>query len=195
MGYTLNMDDSILAEKELGASLDKPLSNAPLARVDQLTWEAKARVSEEEGSEAERFMNTSEPRTRQIARYTAIGMKPIEIAELMETTPDAVRIVKRSPLFQAVVKELEQGMDEKVVQARKILIDAAPKAAQTKVDLMSHPDPQIQQTASSDILKGTGVIGQDDSNGDGKGSTFIIKAEQAQFITQVLNEIKDAEKI
>lgn len=172
---------------------DKDEEVHELTRVDQLALEVHEREGEEVTlSPIEQWHQGAEPRHHMIARFVALGVKPVEIAKRMDTTVENVRSVMSSPLFQAVVKEMEKGFDDKVVEARRMLFEAAPRAAQTKIDLLSAIDPGVRQTASSDILKGTGAIKQEGDNGSGKGPTFNIKAEQVQLINTTLKEIEDA---
>lgn len=185
-------------DNRVETSLDKAgevREEEEVTRVDQLALEVHKESEHEEEvtlSPIEQWHQGAEPRHHMIARLVALGVKPVDIAQKMEMTPESVRMVTKSPLFRAVVREIEKGFDEKVVEARRRLFEAAPLAAQTKIDLLGSVDPGVRQTASSDILKGTGVLKPDDNNGGGKGPTFNIKAEQVQLIASTLREIEDA---
>lgn len=156
-----------------------------MTRLDQLEQEAHAN---EEVIEADDLSDLAvAPRHHQIARLTALGFSSGHICGVMAMTIPALNAVRCSPLFKSVVKSLQIGQDEKVMKAREVLIDSAPKAAEVKVGLLESESEKIRGDTSSDILKGLGVTREDERD---RGVTVNIAGEKMDLIFNTIMEIR-----
>ena len=102
------------------------------------------------------------PHHNNMARMVAVGLQPGEIATLTGFSPGQISKIQGSPLFQAAVARLSEGIEEDAVaQVQDQLLGMAPRAAEVlDEDMHFMPlcsqDRKIRQTAAIDILNRTG---------------------------------------
>ena len=102
------------------------------------------------------------PHHHSMARMVAVGLPPGEIAALTGFSPGQISKIQGSPLFQAAVARLSEGIEEAAVASvQEELRGLAPRAVEVlDEDLNFMPtctqDRKVRQAAAIDILNRTG---------------------------------------
>ena len=145
---------------------------------------------------AERLKNMSEKHQR-IKRLTAQGMGTEQVAELLGMHPESVRLIKRSPLFQASLSRHQMSIDEEIAKetAQKvvhndpvlqILDEAKIPAAKKVVGLMEcATSEKLQSENAWEILNRTGYKPKESGNVAPK---VVIAADQMVVLAEALSE-------
>lgn len=130
------------------------------------------------------------PKHNQLARLIALGWSKRAAAEKLGMGEGQVSVISRSPLFQSVVEELQSEIGKGVKRALDTLAEAAPRAADTLVNIMEHPtngDQKLQKEASVEILKGAGALRNYEA---APGVTINISETKLNLILNTLKEIR-----
>lgn len=139
------------------------------------------------------------PRHFKVLEMRLAGMSVGEVARTLEISNQSVNTIIRSPLFQSEyqrrLKEMNENMlahqlEEVVIQARKILVGSATKAAQVQEDLLDSEDDSIRLRSSEKILDRVlgPVEGKNGINGSGRIINVLINAQEAKLLITSLQE-------
>ena len=123
------------------------------------------------------------------ARLDALGFSKREISKKLEMSESSLWAISKSPLFKSVVRRIKGELDKSTTKAYNMLVEAAPKASETIIKIMTTSENErLQREAAMDILKGTSVVKSEDR---GSGSlTLNISDSKIALIVNTLKELK-----
>ena len=130
-------------------------------------------------------------RHKQAARLLVSGYSQREVSERIGMSEAHLSVVVSSPPFQEEVKRLEGELNQCVIKAQNILIEAAPDAAQVKVDILKNTESErLKSDVASDILKGVGALRTEKT--EPPNMTLNISQERWDLIITTLKEVEEA---
>lgn len=131
-------------------------------------------------------------------RLCAQGRTSREIATQLGMNQQTVRLIRRSPLFQAALKDHRASIDEKVAErvadqlvkgdpVREAFEKAKLPAAQKVIALMHEANSEKLQSENAwEILNCTGYKPRE--GGSGAPPTVVITGSQVMLLQETLNE-------
>ena len=131
-------------------------------------------------------------RHKQAARLLVSGYSQREVSERIGMSEAHLSVVVSSPPFQEEVKRLEGELNQCVIKAQNILIEAAPDAAQVKVDIMKNSESErLKSDVASDILKGVGVLHTEKT--EPPHITLNLSQERWELLITTFEEVREYE--
>ena len=135
------------------------------------------------------------PRHNQIARMYAFGFSQREISERLGMGQAHLSIICNTPLFKQVVKEMQGKMNEGLVTAQNILMEASPKAAEILVEVLENVgspagiemSPRMAKEVALDVLRSSGAAKTADS---GPKIIVEINEKKMELIFTTLKELR-----
>jgi len=92
----------------------------------------------------------------EVIRLSLIGMKPVDIANHLNITPQMVGYTLRSPLAIRQLDCLKAERDLDAIDVAKEIKNLAPKAVQVLEELLDDSLPNIKLAAAKDVLDRAG---------------------------------------
>jgi len=115
-----------------------------------------------------------------IAQLIVAGLNNKQIAARIGCTPQTVSNVRNSPVARAQISRLRGEQEDEVIQAHKLLRDAACDAAQRLVDCVQkeNADEKLQTDVAFKVLGLAGIVPPKNVNIRGEHKHAVLTADQ-----------------
>ena len=97
-----------------------------------------------------------QPKHKQVARLLVQGYDPKAIASQVNLSVARIYQIKSEAIFQAYMNKLEYQAEEKIVDVRREIQNAAPRALQILEQLLGANSENVQLNAAKDLLDRAG---------------------------------------